>query len=95
MNIGQLGCLDQQTSSLSSLDNQQQDNVTNLVDTHDQQGDEQWQQQRGNAQRGGQFSNGSGNRAYHRGRSNNYHQQWRGSRKNNLLNISIRHHSFY
>ncbi|CAF1078588.1 unnamed protein product [Adineta ricciae] len=74
--------LNQQTSSLLSLDNQQQDNVTNLVDAHDQQGDEQWQQQqqRGNAQRGGQFSNGGGNRAYHRGRSNNYHQQWRGSR---------------
>ncbi|UJR16552.1 hypothetical protein I4U23_003452 [Adineta vaga] len=75
--------LNQQTSLTSSMDNQQQDNTTHFVDSNEQQGDDQWQQPRGNAQRGGQFSNGSGNRPFHRGRSNNYHQQWRGTRGGN------------
>lgn len=75
--------INDQTSS--SMQNQQQEELTKVVSASDDQhqSDEQWQHQGGNGttQRTGQYHNESGNKHYNRGGPNPYNQQqWRGPR---------------
>ncbi|CAF0982831.1 unnamed protein product [Adineta steineri] len=75
----------QQQQGVNNFDEENSSNVmsSSNVPTDDQQSEEQWQQRRsnsGNVHRGGQY-NGTGNKNYSRGGSNNYNQQqWRGPR---------------